>query len=302
MQSNVESKIAKYWFTVFTATYNRAHTLSKTYESLNRQTFRDFEWIIVDDGSIDETAGLVKNWINEADFPIIYRVQKNSGKHVAINLGVSLSEGELFLIVDSDDTIEPETLKTFKYYWIDIPIPDRCDFSTISARCKTPEGDIVGNPFSFSVKDIQNSSEQLLMRKKGELFGVNTVASMKEFPFPEIEGERFIPEGIVWNRISKKYSARFINIPLRVYVQLEEGLSKTSDLIRYKSPYGAYLNYKEQLDMILPIAETFKIRANFYRYAFHSDNFKFFELIIKDIIALPVAYILYRLDVVRLGS
>lgn len=80
--------------TVFTPTYNRAATLARVYESLQRQTFRDFEWLIVDDGSEDETAELVERWRSTCSFPIRYLWQPNQGKHVAFNRGVELAQGE----------------------------------------------------------------------------------------------------------------------------------------------------------------------------------------------------------------
>src|SRR6476619_6982250 len=84
-------------FTVFTPTYNRARTLDRVYTSLKNQTFRDFEWIIVDDGSSDETSNLVQAWQQEAGFPVRYVYQPNLGKHVAFNRGVAEARGELFL-------------------------------------------------------------------------------------------------------------------------------------------------------------------------------------------------------------
>src|SRR5437762_2817315 len=95
-------------FTVFTPTYNRAGTLPRVYESLKAQTFRDFEWIIVDDGSADSTQELVQSWIGDLDFPIRYFRQQNQGKHVAVNLGVKEARGEFFLNLDSDDACVPE--------------------------------------------------------------------------------------------------------------------------------------------------------------------------------------------------
>ena len=87
--------------TVFTPTYNRAHLLPRLYESLVKQTYRDFEWIIVDDGSSDNTAEVINEW--DADFPIRFFRKENGGKHTSINLGVEKADGELFFIADSDD-------------------------------------------------------------------------------------------------------------------------------------------------------------------------------------------------------
>src|SRR6478672_7236545 len=90
-------------FSVVTATYNRAHTLGRTYESLQAQTFRDFEWIIVDDGSTDGTGSLVSGWAQESSFPIRYVSQENGGKHTALNHAVSVARGTFLASVDSDD-------------------------------------------------------------------------------------------------------------------------------------------------------------------------------------------------------
>src|SRR3974390_2962093 len=97
-------------FTVFTPTYNRAHTLHRVYESLLGQTVTDFEWLVVDDGPTDDTEGLIahyKRFVGKA-FPITYcKLLRNRGKHRAHNLAVSMARGEFFLVADSDDWITP---------------------------------------------------------------------------------------------------------------------------------------------------------------------------------------------------
>ncbi len=89
--------------TIFTPAYNRAHTIGRTYESLCRQTSRDFEWLVVDDGSSDNTAELVRGWIAEADFPIRYIRQENQGMHGAHNTAYANIHTELNVCIDSDD-------------------------------------------------------------------------------------------------------------------------------------------------------------------------------------------------------
>jgi len=95
-------------FTVFTPTYNRAHTLPRVWNSLRRQTFRNFEWLIVDDGSSDNTREMVSGWSRISDFPIRYLWQRNALKKTAINLGVREARGQLFLSIDSDDECTPK--------------------------------------------------------------------------------------------------------------------------------------------------------------------------------------------------
>jgi len=104
-------------YTVFTPTFNRAHTLHRVFDSLVAQTYRDFEWIVIDDGSTDDTQSLIKLWQQQADFPIHYHYQVNSGKHIAYNYAVKLAHGELFLVIDSDDGFVVNALESMLYWW-----------------------------------------------------------------------------------------------------------------------------------------------------------------------------------------
>ncbi len=119
-----------YCFTVFTPTYNRAHTLPKVYASLQAQTFRDFEWLIVDDGSIDNTSEMVTAWLaEETTLALRYRYQPNGHKKIAINHGVREARGALFLILDSDDEIPPNALQILHDAWLSIPDDERTGFA-----------------------------------------------------------------------------------------------------------------------------------------------------------------------------
>ena len=115
--------------TVFTPTYNRGNLLQCVYESLQKQTYKDFEWVIVDDGSTDETERIVTEFKNGATFPIIYKKKKNEGKHIAINEGCRLARGEWFFIVDSDDYLTDDALDTVNYY--SDKIKDKPDFAGV---------------------------------------------------------------------------------------------------------------------------------------------------------------------------
>ena len=107
--------------TVFTPTYNRANSLGRVYDSLCQQTYRNFEWIVIDDGSSDGTEEVIRQYKSNANFPIYYIYQENSGKHVAINRAVERTDSEFFIIADSDDAFKPEALKTFIDAWNAIP-------------------------------------------------------------------------------------------------------------------------------------------------------------------------------------
>ena len=196
-------------FTVFTPTYNRAHTIKRVYDSLCQQTFRDFEWLIIDDGSIDNTKELVKKWKSQANFPIRYEWQKNSGKHIAVNRAVWLAKGEFFLIADSDDAFVPEALEKFNYYWETIPIDDREGFVGVTVLCMYENGAIVGDLFPTSPFD-SNSEEKFYRYKiKGDKWGSNRTDVLKLYPFPNVIGVKHVTLSCVWFRIAKQYKTRF---------------------------------------------------------------------------------------------
>src|SRR5437764_8622953 len=112
-------------FTVFTPTYNRAHTIKRVFDSLSAQTLREFEWLVVDDGSTDKTSELIAAWAKAVDFPIRYFRQEHSGKHIAYNLAVRAARGQFFLTLDSDDGCVPHALERIAYHWNMIPACDR---------------------------------------------------------------------------------------------------------------------------------------------------------------------------------
>ena len=111
--------------TVFTPTYNRGYTIERLYRSLQRQVFDDFEWIVIDDGSNDNTEALFQTFLRTKNqFPITYKKVSNGGKHRAINLGVQMAQGELFFIVDSDDYLTDRALEEIDKIEKSIPESD----------------------------------------------------------------------------------------------------------------------------------------------------------------------------------
>src|SRR4028119_2117569 len=241
MTSSFEQEVKKgdrFLFTVFTPTYNRAHTLHRVYDSLKAQTYRDFEWLIVDDGSTDDTKQLVEQWQKEANFPIRYIYQENAGKHVACNRGVREAKGELFLTFDSDDACVPEALERFKYHWDSIPEDKRDNFSAVTALCVDQDGKLVGNTFPFDITDSNSIEIHTKYNSFGDKWGFQRTEVLKEFPFPEFPGEKFIAEGIVWNRLSSKYQTRYVNEKLKIVEYREDGITASSARMRARHPRG----------------------------------------------------------------
>lgn len=259
-------------FTVCTPTYNRAHTLPRVYRSLQRQTLRDFEWLIVDDGSTDGTAELVSAWRREASFPIRYLFQENRGKHTAVNRGVREARGTLFLVLDSDDACVPTALERFKHHWESIPEEARPHYSAVTALVRDPEGEVEGTPFPESPMD----SDPVEIRRlgvRGEKWGFQRTDVMRRFPYPEIDGERFMAESIVWNRIGREFKTRFVNESLRIRYPTDDSLS-SSARFRVESPRSATRYYLEFVELGERLSLTQRLRGsiNYVRFALHAGR------------------------------
>lgn len=209
-----------YQFTVLTPTFNRAHTLGRAYQSLVRQTFRDFEWIVIDDGSTDGTAELVEALQAAASFPIIYARQENRGKGEAVNHGVGLARGELTAVLDSDDACTPHALERFHAHWTSLPPDERSRFAGLTALCMDESGRIVGDSFPADVFDSDGLEMQYRFRAHGgEKWMVHRTEVLRQFPFPpRPPGSRsYIPETLVWDEVARRYRCRYVNEPLRIY-------------------------------------------------------------------------------------
>ncbi len=205
--------------TVFTPAYNRADTLPRVFEGLKKQTFRDFEWIIIDDGSSDNTKEVADKILSEETFfSITYKYQKNQGKHIAINRAVEIAKGEFFIILDSDDSCTDDALEVFITEWNKIPDDKKNEFYGISCRCCDLDGNIVGTEMKEDFIDCNDLDFKLVHKIKGELWGMTRMEVMREFPFPEEKGLHFYPENVHWNKVGRKYKSRYINKALRYYI------------------------------------------------------------------------------------
>ena len=260
--------MSKPFLTVFTPSYNRAHTLGRVYESLVNQTCIDFEWVIVDDGSEDDTQAKIRMWESRAPFPVRYFRQPHRGKHVAVNTGVRQAEGKFFLVFDSDDSCVPAAVGRFKVQWEGIPHADRERYSTLSALSMDSMGKIVGSAYPRQLMDIHDPCEQFMLRRGGERWGINRTEVMREYPYPEIDGEYYIPEAIVWNRMALRYSGRFFNEALRIYMTTQNGITSSVRRILSRNPRGTAMYYRELMTLSLPPVQRTKAVLSYLRYAF----------------------------------
>lgn len=230
--------------TVFTPTYNRAYIIRNLYESLKNQTFRNFEWIVVDDGSTDNTSDIFSEILSDENFfPITYKKVGNGGKHRAINQGVQLAKGRLFFIVDSDDSLPSDSLETIIKYEESIPKPDKIKFSGVSGLRGTDKNNLIGKTFEGDFIDITHleRDSHSIQGDKAEVYYTEII---KKFPFPEYDGEKFIMESVVWNEIGATgLKLRYFNEVIYFCEYLEDGLTKQGIKKFESTPkgYGLYL-------------------------------------------------------------
>jgi glycosyltransferase involved in cell wall biosynthesis len=262
----------RYVFTVFTPSYNRAATLPRVYESLRSQTFRDFEWLIVDDGSTDGTRYLVENWQQKAEFPIRYIYQENQGKPAAFNHGVREARGELFLSVDSDDAPVPEGLERLKFHWDAIPQSDRDRFSAVTGLCKLHDGRLAGDEFPGGTLDSDSIEMAFRYRIRGDKWGFQRTDVLKCFPFACGPTAKFVCESTVWFAIARRFKTRFVSEPLLIIYPDAAGTEHLSALnemtISARAAYHRYV-LNELMDWLSRSpGHILKSAINFSRYSF----------------------------------
>ena len=245
--------------TVFTPTYNRAYILNKLYESLIDQTDKFFEWVVLNDGSIDNTDELVNKWIKEKKIKIKYIKTVNGGKQRAINYGVKEAIGELFFIVDSDDYLRYDAIESVKADW-EILSGEK---AVVSGLCYKKviytTNKIIGVDYPEPAINASLLSMKYQYKVKGDMAQIFQTKLLREYPFPEIEGETFVPEAYIWNRITDKRPMRFINNGIYFCEYLEDGLSANFLRNLKKNPKGFKLYYHDVLNYkIIPIKDKLK--------------------------------------------
>lgn len=203
---------------VFTPSYNRASTLPMLYSSLVSQTYKNFEWIIIDDGSTDDTKNLVESWINENTINIRYFFQDNNGKHIAMNNAVNKAKGFFFTTVDSDDFLDSKALEILINAWNEIPEIDWNHFISVKSNCfDTNSGECLGPVFGSGQLVANYLDARYKLKINVEMQSMSRTEALKEYPNPNITGGqkngglRYYPETIWQDLAARKYKTKFIS-------------------------------------------------------------------------------------------
>lgn len=255
--------------TVLTPTWNRAATLRRLFASLQAQSYRDFEWLVVDDGSSDATRELVSGWAEQTGFPIRYVHQDNAGKHVALNHGAREARGELCAVIDSDDWYVPEGLARLVAGWD--TVPDPASFCEVQGLCADADGRVVGDRFPAPVVDSDAFEMAFVLRIRGDKQGMHRTDVLRAYPFPEDTGSAVVSEALVWNRMARTYRTRYLDEVIAHVEYQPGGLSLSQRELGLDMAGAMLLMQREVLEMGRPMAAELRYRtyANVVRNGLH---------------------------------
>lgn len=281
-----------YTFTIFTPTYNRSFLLKRLYNKLLKQTFRDFEWIIIDDGSTDNTNKIVERLIKDQTINIRYYYQEHKGKQFAYNEAVKLAMGELFICIDDDDYYISEGLAIIKNEWE--KIKNLNNYAGMGFLCGDRNGKIIGEKYPESNFDSNHLDIYSKYKVKGDKALVYRTSILKQYPFPIIKNEKFITEAIVYNKIAQNYKCRYINKIIEIIEYQKNGLSNSILQIKKKYPFGYILYFNEYLEYKAPLKDKL-IAAIWYiifcQYVGKKNYIKESKKLFMVLIALPLTKI-----------
>ena len=234
--------MTKPFLSIITPTYNRAALLPEAFRSLSEQTDPDFEWIVIDDGSTDGTEELVRSF--HADFPILFQKQENGGKHTALNASHAFVRGSYVLILDSDDRLIPTAVEQVKAAW------SRWQADSDIGIVTFLKGESEEKPTCMA---LDEGIPVDIMRYRRKCFSGQDCCEVirselfLRYPFPVFEGERFLSEGALWNRVSFTHQCVYVNSVIYLCEYQPGGLTKSGKKLRILNPHGGM--YTANLNM-----------------------------------------------------
>ena len=251
--------------TVFTPTYNRAYCLHKCFESMQRQTCKDFDWLIVDDGSCDNTRELVQTWIEQKPkFTIRYVYKENGGMHTAYNTAYELIETELSMNVDSDDFLTDTAIEDVLSFWDEYK---REDIGGIYALDCYESGKIIGLPFPDDLKEFhgwgyktvfyESNGKKCKFHNQGDKKFIGVTKAIKRYPpIPVFEGEKYHSLYFKQHLIERDFSILIFNKPVCVVEYMPDSSTNHMYSAYIKNPKG----FCSERRFVMQYAPSFKLR------------------------------------------
>ena len=259
-------------FTIFTPTFNRKELLEKLYKSLQKQTYKDFEWLIVDDGSDDGTKEKAEEFLSEKKLDIKYYFKENGGKQRAYNFATDKANGELFICLDSDDEYVENGLETILKYWE--KYEKNSDIAGMGYLSTYPDGEVIGS--IFPEKEMISTQFDIYNKygvkgDKGLMFRTEII---KKYKFPVFDDEKFITEAVVYNRICEKYKMVYVNEKIEIKEYQEDGLTAKYNNLLLRNPKGQALYHNEINSQNLSFKQKVLNNAVYYKFC-RAAGYKF---------------------------
>lgn len=287
--------------TIFTPTYNRAYCLHQCYESLVNQSNQDFTWLIIDDGSTDNTKELVESWIKENKIDIQYHYQNNQGMHGAHNAAYRLIDTELNVCIDSDDWMAEEAVaKILNLY---PKIKNRPDIAGLVGLDADKTGKVIGSKIPEHVTESTLYDLYHKHKVTGDKKLVYKTEVVKKFPqYPIFENERFVPLGYLYQLIDQEYQLVTTNTVFCIVEYMPDG-SSLNILKQYRRhPNGFAFSRKSRMALAKNFKDRFKNAVHYVSSSIFIKNKDFIKESPKKLItimAIPFGialhlYILYK--------
>lgn len=233
--------------TIFIPTYNRADTLPRALQSIAVQQDQDLEVVIVDDGSSDNTADIVRQWQDSVPFTVKYIHQENQGKSGAHNTMLQHATGELTVLLDSDDLLTDHALRSLREYWEKVrEIPDCAGVEALCADLNNRETLGTAYPRDEMLGNYLEMRHRYPI--KGDKLNAVRTSVLRQFPFPRFPGEKHIPPSTVWSRIAHQYRFLHINKVLKLVEYQADGISQGWKDKKSRNPCGYRQYYLEILN------------------------------------------------------
>lgn len=275
--------------TIFTPSYNRAHTLPRLYESLKKQTCKSFEWLVINDGSTDKTDDLFDVWCKEDNyFRINYLKVNNGGKNRAVNQGAKQANGKYFFIVDSDDLLKPDAVEFVIHAFSTLPIDDTSFIGISSIKADLEGNKLRGdNHIDKSIGYIDsNNLERELYNLQADMAEVFFTERLRQYPFPVWKGEKFTPEAVVWDRMALDgYKLRWFNKVVYLCEYQQGGLSDSSWRLLRDNPMGYAMLFNVRLEYTKGIRRIVNYTLQYISCCFLANEVKMVFRCTKPILA-----------------
>lgn len=279
--------------TIFTPAYNRAHTIDRTYQSLIRQTCKDFLWLIVDDGSTDDTKKLVEGWIRENKIPITYIYQENQGMHGAHNTAYKNITTELNTCIDSDDWMPHDAVEKIINAWKE---HSHEKYAGIIGLDQTADGKLIGTNFPENLKEttLQGFYEAGGQGDKKLVYRTDIIKQYPEYPL--FKGERYVGLAYKYMLIDQDWKLITLNEPLVTVEYQLEGSSFSMYRQYWNNPKGFAFFRKTEMICTKSLKRQFIVCAHYVSSSIISKNWGFIKESPKKmmtIIATPLGLGLY---------